>query len=236
MVRKILARAPSSTLAPMPRPARRHAHRASACVASCARARYTVRTPRRSPGAGWLLVGLGSLEDMLGRALGSDGLQQHTVPMKIHELLLAAGEPSHVDDLCDVDSHALQRQPVGNWRDYESSGVLKADESAVEEMINARRKEQPVLTVEPLLVGRIPPRLTVTSHQMYRIVDTRDPTSGLDLADPVFEQPLPLPCPDQSEPICFRYSGIICDLLLELAFPKVQIISRNRLNTPRCQL
>jgi hypothetical protein len=59
--------------------------------------------------------------------------------MKIQELLLAAGEPSHVDDVCDVDSHALQRQPVSNRRDYESSAVLKADESAIEEMINARR-------------------------------------------------------------------------------------------------
>jgi len=47
-----------------------------------------------------------SARHLLAFAL-TDGLQQHTVPMKIQEMLLAAGKSSHVDDLCGIDSHAL---------------------------------------------------------------------------------------------------------------------------------
>ena len=53
-------------------------------------------------------------------------------------LLLAAGEPSHCDNLFSVDAHAVERGTMSNWRDYELSVILEANEPAVEEMINAR--------------------------------------------------------------------------------------------------
>ena len=62
---------------------------------------------------------------------------------------------------------------MSDRRDYELSVVLEANEAAIEEMINARRQQQTILAVEPLLVGRVPPRLAMTRDQMHRIFDTR---------------------------------------------------------------
>lgn len=58
--------------------------------------------------------------------------------MEIQELLLTAGEPSHIDDVRGVDAHSLERGMVSNGGNYEPAVVLEADEAAIEEMINAR--------------------------------------------------------------------------------------------------
>jgi hypothetical protein len=52
--------------------------------------------------------------------------------VKIQELLLAAGEPSHINNLCGVDAHAEERRTVSDRRNYEFSVVLEANEPAVE--------------------------------------------------------------------------------------------------------
>jgi hypothetical protein len=73
--------------------------------------------------------------------------------MKVQEMLLTAGEPSHIDNPCSVDAHSLERRTMSNRRDDELSVVLEADEPAIEEMINARRQKEAVLAVQPLFVG-----------------------------------------------------------------------------------
>ena len=76
-----------------------------------------------------------------------DRLKQHGVPVKVQELLLAAGESSHIDDFAGLDAHSLERWPVSDRRDYELSVVLEAYEAAVEEMINAGRQKQAILAI-----------------------------------------------------------------------------------------
>jgi hypothetical protein len=59
--------------------------------------------------------------------------------VKVEELLLAAGEPTHVNNLHSIDTHSLERRTVSDRRDDELSAVFEANEPAIEEMINARR-------------------------------------------------------------------------------------------------
>src|SRR5512134_3227168 len=106
-----------------------------------------------------------------GSTSGANRLKQDSVPMKIEELLLAAGEPSHIDNPCRVNAHALERGTMSNRGDYELAIVLKADEAPIEEMINAGGQEQPILAVQSLLVRRVPPRLAVTGNEMHGVVD-----------------------------------------------------------------
>ena len=77
----------------------------------------------------------------------ANSLEQHSIPMKIQELLLAAGEPSHIDNLCGIDAHSLEGGAMSGRRDYEFAVVLEANETAIEEMINARRQKQTILAV-----------------------------------------------------------------------------------------
>jgi hypothetical protein len=66
--------------------------------------------------------------------------EKDSVPVKIEELFLAAGETSDIGNVCSVDAHSLERWAVGYWRNYEVSIVLKADETAIEKMIDAGRE------------------------------------------------------------------------------------------------
>jgi hypothetical protein len=79
--------------------------------------------------------------------LSANSLKQDGVPVKVQKLLLAAGEPSHINNLCGVDAHSLERGTMSDRRDYELSVVLEADEPAIEEMINARSQKQAILAV-----------------------------------------------------------------------------------------
>jgi hypothetical protein len=97
--------------------------------------------------------------------------------VKVQELLLAAGESSHVDNACGIDAHSLKGGAMSNRREYELSVVLEADKSAIEEMINAWRQKQAVLTVQPLIIGRVSPRLAVTGYQVHGVLDARDAAS-----------------------------------------------------------
>ena len=118
------------------------------------------------------------------RSLAADRLQQHGVPVEIQELLLAAGEPAHVDDLCGVDAHSLKRGTMSDRGNDEPAVVFEADEAAIEQMVDARRQQQSVLAVQSLLVGRVAPRLAMARDQMNRIFDAGDPASGFDLCLP----------------------------------------------------
>ena len=77
----------------------------------------------------------------------ANSLEQHSIPMKIQELHLAAGEPSHVDNLCGVDAHSSEGWVVSDRGDYKFAVVLEANEPAIEKMINAGRQKQAILAV-----------------------------------------------------------------------------------------
>src|SRR5665213_1127285 len=63
---------------------------------------------------------------------------------------------------------------------------------------------------------------------MYGIFNPCDPAASLDLAYPILEQSLPLPRPDDSQPIRFRYRLVARHPLLDPALPGIQVIRRSR--------
>ena len=72
--------------------------------------------------------------------------------MEIQEPPLPFGEAADVDHTFCFDSHSGQRLPVSDRRDDQLAGILEADEPSIKQMIDTRREQQAVLTVESLLV------------------------------------------------------------------------------------
>ena len=64
-------------------------------------------------------------------------LEKDGVPVKIEELFLAAREASDIDNVCSTDAHSLEGWAVGDWGNYQVSVVLKADKTAIEQMVDA---------------------------------------------------------------------------------------------------
>ena len=95
---------------------------------------------------------------------------------------------------------------------------------AIEEMVDARRQKQAVLPVQPRLICRVPPRFTVTGYQVHGIFNARNAAPRLYLAYPLLEKSLPIPGTNNCHPFSFPDGGIVGQLLLQLAFPKVEII------------
>ena len=72
--------------------------------------------------------------------LSANGLKKDGVSVKVEELLLAAGEPSDINNPRGVDAHSLERGMMSDRRDYEPAIVFEADEPAIEKMINMWRQ------------------------------------------------------------------------------------------------
>src|SRR5260370_27706762 len=87
-----------------------------------------------------------------------------------------------------------------DWRNDKSAVVFKTNEPTIEQMVDARRQQQSVLTVQPLLVGGIAPRLPVARNQMNEIFDACDAAFGLDLSHSLFETVEPTTPVDQVIP------------------------------------
>ena len=79
--------------------------------------------------------------------LSANGLKKDGVSVKVEELLLAAGEPSDINNPRGVDAHSLERGMMSDRRDYELSVVLEANEPTIEEVINARCQKQAIFAV-----------------------------------------------------------------------------------------
>jgi hypothetical protein len=107
--------------------------------------------------------------------------------MEIEKLLLTACERANIDGLGRIDPHSLKRGVMRNRRNNLPPVVFKADEAAIEQVIDARRQQQSVLAVQSFLIGRVAPWLTMARDQMNGIFHPCDPASGLDLAHPLLE-------------------------------------------------
>src|SRR5690606_9050276 len=68
--------------------------------------------------------------------------------------------------------------------------VFETDETSVEEMVDARRQQQPVLAVEPLLIGRVTPWLAVAGSQVLVTIHSSDAAGTLDRHHPLLEEAL----------------------------------------------
>jgi hypothetical protein len=82
--------------------------------------------------------------------------------MEIEKLLLTARERTNIDGLGCIDPHSLKRGVMRNRRNNQPPVVFKADEAAIEQVIDAGRQQQSVLAVQPFLIGRVAPWLTMT--------------------------------------------------------------------------
>ena len=69
---------------------------------------------------------------------------------------------------------------MSNRRYDELSINFEANKSTIEKIIDSWREEETVLTVQPLLVGSIPPRLAMACRQMCRVLDAGYSTSAFD--------------------------------------------------------
>ena len=65
------------------------------------------------------------------------------VPVVIQEGPLAFAEWADVDNVIGFYPHPVQRGSMGNRRDNHPTAVLKADESPIEQVIDARRAGTP---------------------------------------------------------------------------------------------
>jgi hypothetical protein len=66
---------------------------------------------------------------------------------------LPFGEAADICGSPRVDTHSFEGRPVRHRRDHQPAGILKADEAAIRQMIDAGRQEQSVFTVEAFFVG-----------------------------------------------------------------------------------
>ena len=139
--------------------------------------RVSARGASKASSASWDAVVNGDARSTPLEWLTTERLKQYGVPVKVQELLLAAGEPAHIDGLCGVDAHSLKGGTMRNRRDDEPAVVFEANEAAIEEMIDARRQKQSILAVQSFFVGRVPPRLAVARDQVHGIFDARDAAS-----------------------------------------------------------
>lgn len=67
--------------------------------------------------------------------------------MEIEKLLLTACERANIYVRGRIDAHSLKRGVMRNWRNDQSPVVFKPYEAAIEQVIDARRQQQPVLAV-----------------------------------------------------------------------------------------
>jgi hypothetical protein len=116
---------------------------------------------------------------------------------------------------------------MGHRRNNQSSIVLKPDKTTVKEVVNTRGQEQPVLSVQSLLVRGISPGLTMARDQMNRVLNPGYPTSRFKLAYAVLEKALPLACPNDGRPIRFWDGCVVGHLTLQVAFPEIKVISND---------
>jgi hypothetical protein len=73
----------------------------------------------------------------------------------------------------------------------------------------------------------------VARNEVHRILNTSDATPGFDVADPLLEYALSSPSAYDCQPIGVADRGVVYDLLLQLPFPKVKIVSGDRPDVAR---
>jgi hypothetical protein len=75
------------------------------------------------------------------------------------------------------------------------------------------------------IVGRVPPRLAVARAQITQIINTGDTAVGFNSHDTLFAKALPKPGTDDRFSVCFLDRPIRFNLLLELAFRGIRIVT-----------
>ena len=101
---------------------------------------------------------------------------------------------------------------MGDGRNDEPSIVLEADEATVKEVVYTRGQEEPVLAIQSLLIRGITPGLAMARDEMNRVLNPGYPAPRFDFAHTILEDALPVPRPDDCQPIGFGHGGVIKQL------------------------
>ena len=116
--------------------------------------------------------------------------EKDITPVKGEILFLVRRECSDVQETVQRKSHPSQAVPLRNRGDHEVPAVREGDEATVEEPVEIRGQEEPILAVETLLVRGRPPGLDMAGDEEFRVIDSRDPTTLLQGKDALSELPL----------------------------------------------
>src|SRR5260221_9584054 len=110
--------------------------------------------------------------------------------MVFQKTTLARRKRPDIEGRVSPYAHALQRRPMSDRGDDEPSVVLKADETAIEEMVDAGREKEAVFTVEAFPVVAVPPRLAMTRTQVGGILHAGNSAPALNPHHALFEYAL----------------------------------------------
>jgi hypothetical protein len=72
--------------------------------------------------------------------------------VEVEKPTLAFREATYIHNFLRFDAHAMERRLMCYRGNDELAGVLKTDETSIEQVIDARGQQQPVLSVQALLI------------------------------------------------------------------------------------
>lgn len=72
--------------------------------------------------------------------------------MELQEVLLTLGKAPDICHSLHINPHSLERRLMCKRRDYQAAVILEPDESTIEKVIDRRRQEQAVFTVESFFI------------------------------------------------------------------------------------
>ena len=78
--------------------------------------------------------------------------EQDGVSMIVEKSPLTVGEGAHIDRLLSLNTHAAQGLLMRDRGNYRPASILEADKAAIEQMIDRRGQQQPVLPIQSFLV------------------------------------------------------------------------------------
>ena len=117
---------------------------------------------------------------------------------------------------------------MGDWGNQQAAVALEGDESPVEEVIDGRREEQSVLSIETLIVRRIAPGFAVAGPQVRWKFDSRHSAAPFDLCDSLSKESLSSARLDQRDASGLVYALVGPDLIFEVPFPDLHLFALGR--------
>jgi hypothetical protein len=144
--------------------------------------------------------------------------------MEVEKRPLSRSKSADIHDRSGLNAHSLQRRTVSHWRDNQGSVVLEADEASIKEMIDARRKQEAVLTIESFFIGRVSPRLAMTCDKMNEVLDSGNSTPSFNHPNSILKDSLSATRSDDRLSLGIGQRNVVLYLSLKPLFPDIEII------------
>ncbi len=121
-----------------------------------------------------------------------------------------------------IDPPSCQGITIDLGRDQERAITSKADVALVEQMVDVRAKQQPIVPVKLLKIGRCSPGFDVAGSQVAAVRNARDPTAFLHGLEILTEHPLSATRPHELHLLGFINVGSVSDCTLYLLFGRLR--------------